>query len=161
MRRGHLVDNVSVCKHAACPKQTKFVRIYMIRSSLCPKQANYSVTGITENQVSTSNLNCVMTEHSKYISYSRTAGAHHKYEIQEWPFPGVSFASGTWRSVRFGVCVRDLCRMQMCIQKPRVLAILSVRTRQRKPLRGARCCAGPAGQKKVKKKSDSSFWAFG
>ena len=79
---------------------------------------------------------------------SSTAGAHHKCEIQEWPFPGVSFASalgGDLGSVSY------LCRMQTCIQKPRVLAILSVRTRQRKPLRGACCCAGPAGQKKCKK----------
>ena len=106
MRRGHLVDNVSVCKHAACPKQTKFVRIYMIRSSLCPKQANYSVTGITENQVSTSNLKCVMTEHSKYISYSRIAGAHHKREIQEWPFPRVLFLKCTLTFERLRSCRR-------------------------------------------------------
>ena len=78
---------------------------------------------------------------------SSTAGAHHKYEIQEWPFPGVSFASALGGAFDLG-SVSDLCRTQMRIPKPRILAILRVRTRQRKPLRGACCCAGPAGQKK-------------
>ena len=62
---------------------------------------------------------CVSVSHCCPVA-SSTAGAHHKCEIQEWPFPGVSFPECTTALGGDLGSVSDLCRMQMCIQKSRI-----------------------------------------
>ena len=86
---------------------------------------------------------CVSVSHVLPHSFQHSRGASQVWNSRvafSWSF----ICKCTWR--RFGVCVRPVSHANVH-PKPRILAILSVRTRQRKPLRGACCCAGPAGPK--------------